>query len=386
MNRKNSELGNPAIPGSLMDSLSIIKDPRVARKREHLLIDILVIGLCSMVTVGETFTDMETFGKYKFDWLKKFLELPNGIPSHDTFNRVFSSIDPALFLQCFVNWVQGMCPTLRGDTVAIDGKALRRSLNEGGSIPYIVSAWASDNGLVLGQVKVKDKSNEITAIPELLRILQLEGCVVTIDAMGCQKSITKDVITAKADYVLALKGNHATAHEEIRDYFDDIVPVGAGRGFKLPEDMAFYETVEKGHGRIETRRYWQTTDVQWFEDLALWTSLNSIGMVESVREIKGKKSTERRLFICSLKRDVKRFATAVRNHWGVENNVHWTLDVIFNEDQARARTKHGAENLAILRRIVLNLIKKDTSTKASMRSKRKIAALDGDFLKKLLGI
>jgi predicted transposase YbfD/YdcC len=223
----------PATPRNLMECFDEMPDPRVDRTRDHKLIDILVIGLCTMITVGENFTDMEDFGKAKLDWLKTFLELPNGIPSHDTFNRVFSAIDPDQFLNCFVKWVKGMCPTLDDDVVSIDGKALRHAFNKGDTIPHIVSAWASRNGLVLGQVKVNDKSNEITAIPELLCALELEGCVVTIDAMGCQKDIAAEIIQAKADYVLALKGNHATVHEEFREYFDAHT---APRRHGLPRD------------------------------------------------------------------------------------------------------------------------------------------------------
>jgi predicted transposase YbfD/YdcC len=278
-----------------------------------------------------------------------------------------------------------MCPTLNDDVVSIDGKALRHAFNKGDTIPHIVSAWASKNGLVLGQVKVNDKSNEITAIPELLRALELEGCVVTIDAMGCQKDIAAEIIQAKADYVLALKGNHATVHEEFREYFDDAVPPRADARTPLPEGMDFHETVDKGHGRIEIRRYWQTTDIGWFEDKKLWRGLRSVGMVESIRELDGETSIERRLYLSSLHLDVERFAGAVRSHWGVENSVHWTMDVTFGEDQSRARSQFAAQNLATLRRIVLNLLKKDKTPRLSLRRKKIIAGLDDNYLKKLLG-
>ena len=220
MNDKNQELPQPR---TIVACLEGLPDPRINRTRRHKLVDILVIGLCSLLTGGEGFTDMKVFGRAKRDWLKTFLELPNGIPSRDTFNRVFSAIDPDAFLDCFVKWVQGICTALAGDVIAIDGKALRRALNEGASIPYIVSAWASHNGLVLGQVKVDDKSNEITAIPQLLRALYIKGCIVTIDAMGCQKDIAAQIADKEADYVLALKANHATAHEEIEEFFTDAV-------------------------------------------------------------------------------------------------------------------------------------------------------------------
>jgi predicted transposase YbfD/YdcC len=375
-------------PQTLIDCLQDMVDPRVERTRDHKLIDILVIGLCTMITVGENFTDMEDFGNAKRDWLEGFLELPNGIPSHDTFNRVFSAIDPVCFLDCFVRWVQATCPALGDEVVAIDGKALRRALDQGKAIPYIVSAWAVENGLVLGQVKVDEKSNEITAIPELLQALELTGCVVTIDAMGCQKEIAADIIDEHAHYVLALKGNHSTAHQEVQEFFDDAVKPCATQCNPTAhsDKMDFLQTVEKTHGRIETRRYWQTTDIAWFADLPLWKGLCSFGMVESIRTIKSKSTIERRYYLSSLPLNAQRFGQAVRNHWGVENNVHWVMDVLFGEDQSRARTKYAAQNLATLRRIVLNLLKKDTSTKTSLRRKRTKAALDERFLADLIGI
>jgi hypothetical protein len=213
----------PTTP-SLIGILSIIPDPRVDRTRAHKLIDILVIGLCSMLTFGDDFTDMELFGETKEAWLRSFLELPNGIPSHDTFNRVFSALDPKFFLDCFVEWVQGLCPALDGQVVAIDGKSLRRAADAGKPLPVIVNAWATSAGLTLGQIKVDDKSNEITAVPELLRVLKLKGCIVTLDAMGCQKEIAAGIIGKQADYLLALKGNQGTAHAEVREYFDDLGP------------------------------------------------------------------------------------------------------------------------------------------------------------------
>lgn len=378
----------PTNPETLIQCLADLEDPRMDRTRDHKLIDILVIGLCSMITVGENFTDMEDFGKAKHDWLKTFLELPNGIPSHDTFNRVFSAIDPACFLDCFIRWVKTLCPALGDDVVAIDGKALRSSLNAGDSIPYVVSAWAANNGLVLGQVKVQEKSNEITAIPELLSALQLEGCVVTIDAMGCQKDIAANIIGEGADYVLALKGNHATVHNEVRAFFEDAVPPCALECAPTAdgEKMDFFETIEKGHGRIETRRCWQSEDIGWFADKNLWKGLRSFGMVESIRNVKGQCTIERRFYLSSLPLDAKAFGKAVRKHWGVENNVHWVMDVIFGEDQSRARTEYAAQNLAMLRRVVLNLLKKDECAKVSLRRKRTKAALDEKFLARLIGI
>jgi predicted transposase YbfD/YdcC len=382
----SQERNGPKPPKRLIESFENIEDPRVNRTRDHKLIDILVIGLCAMITVGENFTDMETFGKAKYEWLKAFLELPNGIPSHDTFNRVFSAINPDHFLECFVRWVKGLCSSLQDEVVAIDGKALRRALNKGDKLPYIVSAWAAQNGLVLGQVKVEDKSNEITAIPRLLDVLELEGCVVTVDAMGCQKEIAAKIKAAGADYVLALKGNHATVHSEMREYFNDIIPAGADKHTPRPDGMDFYETIEKDHGRIEIRRYWHTEDIDWFEDRKLWAGLKSVGMVEAIRDINDEVSVERRLYLSSLETNAKRFGQAVREHWGVENPLHWSLDVTFGEDQSRARTKYAAQNLATLRRISLNILKKDNSKKLPLRRKRMVAALDDNYLKALIGI
>lgn len=375
-------------PKALVECFEGLPDPRMDRCRRHRLIDIWVIGLCSTLSGGENFTDMESFGRAREEWFAAFLELPNGIPSHDTFNRVFSAIDPHAFMDCFAHWIQGVCPNLDDEVVAIDGKALRRAFNDGESIPYIVSAWACGHGLVLGQVKVDEKSNEITAVPELLDTLMLKGAIVTLDAMGCQKEIAERIVGQRADYVLALKGNHAAAHEEVKLFFDDTVAPCA-TGCDETHDafrMDFHQSLEKGHGRIETRRYWQTIDIGWFQDKEKWKGLQSFGMVESIRKEKGKSTIERRYYLSSLPLDAKRFGKAVRGHWGVENKLHWSLDVTFREDDARARTKNAAQNMATLRRIALNLIKKDKSRNASGRSKRFMAAIDPPFLKHLLGI
>ncbi len=375
-------------PRSIVEFFEEMTDPRVNRTRVHRLTDILVIGLCSILTGGEGFNDMELFGRIKLEWLKTFLQLPHGIPSHDTFNRVFSALDPRHFMDCFVRWVRGICPNLEGEVVAIDGKAVRRALDEGASIPHIVSAWASEHGLTLGQVKVNDKSNEITAIPELLDALALQAAIVTIDAMGCQKEIAAQIVEKKADYVLALKGNHPALHEEIEQFFADAVPPCATEPAPTiaPHSMAFFQTIDKGHGRIETRRYWQSCDIDWIHDKKLWKNIRTIGMVESIRCVKGKNTIERRYYLASLPLEPALFAKAVRGHWGVENPLHWTLDVTFREDQSRARAKNAAQNLAALRRIALNLIKKNPREKVSQRQKRIMAALDTAFLGQLLGI
>ena len=378
----------PELP-SLIACFQDLSDPRVDRTKNHKLIDILVISICTLLCCGESFNDMEEFGMAKFDWLKSFLELPNGIPTHDTFNRVFAALDPKGFLDCFLRWTQSLRTAVAGEIVAIDGKALRRALDQGQPLPYVVSAWAVKNGLVLGQLKVAEKSNEIMAVPELLRALELRGCIVTTDAMGCQKKIAKQIIDSGADYVLALKGNHETVHEEVRTYLDDTVrQQDADRAAHRNEtsELVYTETVEKDHGRFEIRRYWQSENIDWFADLGKWKGLRSVGVVEAVRKIKGQTSTERRYYLSSLPCNISRFATAVRGHWGVENQVHWHMDVSFGEDQSRARTGYAAENLATLRRLALNLLKRDMTKKRGIRGKQRIAGWDHGYLLHLLGI
>jgi predicted transposase YbfD/YdcC len=376
----------PGGPASLLDCFGELPDPRVDRTREHLLIDVVAIGFCAILAGGEGFNDMEEFGRSKEAWFRTFLKLPNGIPRHDTFNRVFQALDPEAFLGCFLRWTEGLRSVVAGEVVALDGKALRRALDKGkgAALPYIVSAWAADNGIVLGQMKVDEKSNEITAVPELLRALELHGCIVTVDAMGCQKKIARQVVEAGADYVLALKGNHELVHDEVKRFLDDQIGRWAQDPRSVP-GLAFHETVEKDHGRIETRRFWQSCDAGWFADRGKWEGLRSFGAVESVRDVGGAVSVERRYHLLSLGPDVRAYAKASRQHWGVENNVHWCLDVAFKEDQSRAREGHAAQNLATLRRLALNALKREPG-KRSLRLKIKKAGWDNDYLLKVLGI
>jgi len=385
---KRSKADEPRGPG-LIDFLAAVPDPRVNRTREHQLLDILIIGVCCLICGGGGFTDMEIFGRAHRAWFRRFLELPGGIPSHDTFNRVFAALDPRAFLDCFVRWTQTLRQRLGAEVVALDGKALRRAGRAGAGLPYIVSAWASANGLALGQVKVDDKSNEITAVPELLRALDVTGCIVTLDAMGCQKKIARQIVEQGADYVLSLKGNQGVMHDEVAELFAALPLEEIAAGRPVPDAAcAFHQTVDGDHGRVETRRCWCTADVAWFADREQWRGLASFGLVEAKRETNGEVSVERRYFISSLPGDdAKQFLHAVREHWGVENRLHWTLDVVFGEDQARARTKNAAENLAALRRFALNLLKNESSEKKlSLRSKRLMAAWNGDYLKKVLGV
>lgn len=382
-------------PISLIEHLEKLHDPRVNRTRDHELVDILVIGICTLLCGGETFNDMEEFGHAKREWFESFLSLPNGIPSHDTFNRVFAALDPEEFLECFLTWTQGIRQAVDKEIVAMDGKALRRARTKGQSLKYVVSAWAEDNNLVLGQMKVADKSNEITAIPELLRILELGGCIVTIDAMGCQKKIAKEIVESDADYVLALKGNQETVHEEVKTFLDAAIngfENGRESGMTRPELKALKqtlqqkETVDGDHGRIETRRYYQSEDLQWFADRDQWEGLSTVGVVESTRDIGGEVTTERRYFLSSLPLDVAQFARAVRSHWGIENKLHWVLDVSLGEDRSRARAGHAAENLATLRRLALNMLKKDNSKKRGIKGKQLSAGWDHAYLLKLLSV
>lgn len=342
----------------------------------------MVIALCCLLCGGETFNDMEEFGHAKEAWFKTFLPLRSGIPRHDTFNRVFAALKPEAFLDCFLRWTQSVRQTIAGEIVAVDGKALRRAGAKGQSPRYIVNAWASANRLVLGQLKVADKSNEITAVPHLLRALELAGCIVTVDAMGCQTQIAKEIIEADADYVLALKGNQETAFAEVKRFLDDAV---AQAQAQPPPELLFLETVEKDHGRLEIRRYWLSAELDWFADRPKWEGLRTVGMVESVRQVGDQPPTvERRYYLCSLRPVIAAFARAVRGHWGVENQVHWVLDVQFNEDQSRARTGHAPENLATLRRLALNLLRRDQTKHRGITGKQRSAAWNHDYLLQLL--
>lgn len=375
---------------SLVEYFATINDPRVNRTKEHPLVNVLVIGLCTLLCGGQTFNDMEDFGEAKRQWFETFLDLSNGIPSHDTFNRVFSAMDPQEFLQAFLSWTQSLRQAVPNEIVAMDGKALRRALDKDQNAKVIVSAWAEDNALVLGQRKVDDKSNEITAVPQLLRALELSGCIVTLDAMGCQKEIAREIKEADAQYVLALKGNQETVHREVKEFLDDAAaesktwkPAGSPSGAAV-QTLASCKTVEKDHGRLETREFYQSADLGWFADRAKWEGLQTVGMVQATREVNGKISKERRYYLSSLPLDVERFARAVRAHWGIENKVHWILDVQFGEDQSRARAGYAAENLATLRRFALNMLKSERTKKRGIRGKQLNASWDHAYLLRLI--
>ena len=365
---------------SLLEAFNVLPDPRIERGKEHRWGELLVIAVCTMLTGGESFYDMEDFAREREPWLRTFLTLPGGPPSHDTFNRLFQTLDPAAFAESFAAWTQSLrsaLPAGEREIVALDGKAARRALNAGEDTRYLVSAWASENGLTLGQVQVADKSNEITAVPALLRALELSGCVVTADALHCQRNTAKEIVEADADYVLALKGNQEVAHREIKDALEDAIA-------RADPKLAKLETIEKGHGRIETRRYWQSANIAWFTDRGAWEGLQSVGVVEAVRDVDGKVSVERRYYLSSLPVDVALFARAVRGHWAIENNLHWCLDVVFGEDQSRARSGFAVANLGVARRLALNLLRRDRSSTRSIKRKQRQAAFDTGYLSSLL--
>lgn len=363
-------------PSTLLHHFAALKDPRIERTKRHDLLEIIVIALCGILCGADSWVEIAEFGQAKVTWLKQFLRLPNGIPSHDTFGRVFALLDPQAFQQCFLNWIRALSQLTQGDVVAIDGKTLRRSFDRaaGQHALHLISAWACKNHVVLGQLKTAEHSNEITAIPQLLHLLDVAGCLVTIDAMGTQQQIAADLTTAGADYVLALKANHATAFEEVRLFLDD---------WATAHPPA--ETVDKDHGRLEVRRAWLSDDIDWFQDKAAWAHLTSFGMVESHRTLDGQAQTQRRYYLCSLPaQDLGCFAQAVRAHWNIENALHWSLDVTFHEDHSRVRKDHAPENLATLRRLALSLLKRETSRKGGIKVRRLRAACDHDYLAEVL--
>jgi len=361
----------------LRSIFSQIDDPRSDINKLHKLEDILLIGIISVICAADTWKNMETYAKAKEEFLRSFLDLPNGIPSDDTFNRVFSSIDSEQFEACFVDWVSRLVNLTDGEVIPIDGKTIRGAKSNGKKSPFhMVSAWATNNNLVLGQVKVSEKSNEITAIPKLLELITVKGCTVTIDAMGCQQEIARKIIKEEANYILAVKENQKQLHQDIVDEFR----FGKDIQTDLSEDL--------DHGRIETRKCSVITDFKFIENIEEWAELKSIIKIESIREFKNSdKPTETatRYYISSLLTQAKELQRAIRLHWGIENKLHWVLDVAFSEDASRKRAGNASQNFSILSKIALNLLKNETSERQGIKGKRLKAAYDQNYLLKVLG-
>jgi len=358
-------------------------DPRVQGRCDHTLLDIILIAVCAVLCGAESWSEVEEFGQAKENWLRQYLELPAGIPSHDTFSRVFRLVDAAEFQHRFMTWVEQHFQIERGQVIAIDGKTARGSKDRfrGQDAIHLVSAWASESGVLLGQRQIDEKSNEITAVPELLKLLFIKGCIVTVDALNCQKDIARTVIDREADYVFALKANHPQLHQDVIDWFD----WARQRAFRdVTHD--FHQTVNKGHGRLEIRRCWAIHDALALESMGHyegWTGLRTVVMVERERRFTDHSQTETVYYLSSLPANAKRLLAATRAHWTVENTFHWTMDVVFGEDASRVRLDEAPENFAVIRHVALNLLKRHPA-KLSLKRKRFRAALDDAFLLELL--
>jgi predicted transposase YbfD/YdcC len=369
---------------SLTEHFAALDDPRVERTKLHPLLAIITSALCAVIGGAESWDDIAEFTETKFEWLSSFLDLPNGPPSHDTFNRVFAALDPQQFQTCFATWMKAVATILPAEVIALDGKTVRRSHDRysGKAAIHMVSAWATTNRLVLAQVKVDRKSNEITAIPDLLRALAIEGCIVTLDAMGCQREIAHQIIDQSGDYVLALKENHDALDHDVVDTF-------AHAQAKTIDDLVWEEsqTIEKGHGRIEVRRARVIPDLDvldWLQKQHHWPGLKAIGLVEDERRIGTTRTVESRYYLLSKALSAKSFGATVRSHWGIENRLHWVLDVTFHEDTSRIREGNAAENFAVLRHLALNLLHQHPSKRISLKGKRLKAAWDTNFLFQIL--
>ena len=355
-----------------------IDDPRSHINQLHKLEDILLIGIISVICAADTWKNMETYAKAKEDFLRTFLELPHGIPSDDTFNRVFSSIDSEQFESCFIQWVSHLVDLSDGEIIPIDGKTIRGAKSKGKKSPiHMVSAWSTENNLVLGQVKVSEKSNEITAIPKLLELLVIKGCTITIDAMGCQQDIAAKIIELEADYVLAVKENQKQLHQDILEEF------------KFGKNIEIDISLEGDHGRIETRKCSVIRNFQFIENESNWSGLRSIVKIESIREFKNSdkpKEYATRYYISSRSSNAKQMQRAIRLHWGIENSLHWVLDVAFSEDASRKRAGNASQNFSVLSKIALNLLKNETSERQGIKGKRLKAAYDQKYLIKILNL
>ena len=371
----------PSLITTLETHFSLINDPRAQYSIEHKLNDIIIITICAVICGADNWVEVESFGNSKYEWFSGFLELKTGIPSHDTFERLFARLKPEELQHCFLNWIKFVFKITEGQVIAIDGKTLRGACERGNnrSLIHMVSAWATENRLVLGQLKTQDKSNEITAIPELLRRLDLTNATVTIDAMGAQKTIAKQIIEKGGNYVFSLKGNQGDLHQDVCQLFD----AAFAKQFH-GIDHEFYEIQDKLHGRLESRRHWLMGQTQYLIGADLWDGLSHIGCVESIRTLNQKTSIEKRYYILSGSPTINHFAHSVRAHWGIENRLHWMLDVGFREDQSRACLGHSAENMAVIRHIALSLLSHDKTKKGGIHAKRLTAGWDTSYLEKLL--
>ena len=366
---------------SILAHFKTLPDPRMMRTRRHALSDILAIALCGVICGADDWVAIEQFGNAKLPWFRTFLDLPHGIPSHDTFGRVFAALDPDAFKAAFLAWVRTLAAVMPGDVIAIDGKTLRHTFDTAAdkAAIHMVSAWASAQGLCLGQVKTDAKSNEITAIPQLLEVLALAGRIVTIDAMGCQTAIARTIHEKGGDYVLSLKGNQGLLHDDIQLFFAD---ARAHHFRDLPHTTA--ETVDGDHGRIEVRRAWATEAIAWLTDRDRWPGLRTVVLVEAERTVRDHTTHETRLFISSLPADAVHLAHVVRSHWAIENSLHWVLDVAMHQDQTRIRKGHAPDNLAVLDHVALNLLKQEHSKKLGIKNKRLTAGWSHDYLLRVI--
>jgi predicted transposase YbfD/YdcC len=368
-------------PDRLLRWFGELNDPRPGRNVMHRLADLLAIAILAVLCGADSWVEVATWGGCKREWLRSFLPLPHGIPSHDTFGRVFGRLDPAAFEKCFMAWTAAVAQS-HGRLIAIDGKTLRHSFDraDGKAAIHMISAWAQENQLVLGQLTTEAKSNEITAIPELLDLLDLQGAVVTIDAMGCQKTIAEKVVAQGGDYILQVKDNHPTLRADLELLFAEGM-----RPDCLGVRHEFTQDVTAGHGRVETRRLWATDDVAWYGEASQWKGLARFICIEATREVGDHRSTERRYYLSSLRTTpANSLLRIIRGHWGIENGLHWCLDVSFNEDNSRIRKGHAAENFSRLRRLALNLLKKDNTFKVGLKTKAKACSWDHQYLLNVL--
>jgi predicted transposase YbfD/YdcC len=358
-----------------------LEDPRVQASCDHRLLDIVVIAILAVTCGADDWTDLETFGERRYDWLKTFLQLPNGVPSHDTFQRVFGLLDRQQFAACLFQWMQALHEATGGKLIAIDGKALRRSFarKSGKAMLHLVTAWSSENGLTLAQIATEEKSNEITAIPEVLKLLSLKGCTVTIDAMGTQKEIARQIREQKGHYVLALKGNQSGLQEDMQALFD----AGMQTDFADAKHEV-YETHETGHGRTDERTCHVIEIPEDHPQRTLWKDLRTLAVTVSRRVVGERESWESRLYVSSHPPRAKLLANAIRRHWSIENSQHWVLDVTFSEDARRQQDRHGAANLAAVRRLVVSLLRQDQTLKRGAKCKRMACALDPNYLLQII--